>query len=822
MSQIGADTYTRPDNASSWNPASDTQHWAPLKGGGAGYAIASNEGTRSGTTAESIMLLGSTTSGDMMLLVRTSRASSTATTTGVALRAVDSNHYYKVRLKSGNLEITSSINGTTTVLATTPYAVTPGSFDWVRGQIVGSTLYAKAWASGSTEPGGWTLTQADSSIGGVGQFGIAATLAPSDVASFDSFYADNLQSGPLSPYQVIGNDIFQRSNQTPFGAATDTQHWQTNGPATGSISNNTGKMTGATGDSYWWFGHGLTIGYNGTAQFLSDTTSNRVGLMWNFADYGDNYRCVFINGNLQLEVLAGGVLTVLASVPVSGYTTTDYWNIRAVRPLSGPITCRAWKAGTTEPSAWAISVSDTTLQGAGQHGIMVSLLGSANICHVDNLLITNNMPTPTTYSDGPYGTTELLKFGNLLDIGTIVNYYTLGMSTMRIQIDWTAMFQGLDGSGNPIYNWTVLDDAIAKLDGAYIKAYFCIQKPPSIYNTQACGLNGLLPTASAVIAFAQAIITRYNGVTINPSTGKPYGTLQCIENGNEDYDSYFNGPFADPVRWPNYGCRDSSYALVAQQGIWNAAKGLTPGVTPAPGLLVGSPALLGKRQTIAHMQQWTTDFCTGGGLAWCDFFNCHLYTCGTAPTLPDSSTNGGPSWDARITAIVAVLDQFGAANKPIWITEFGYTTPLPSETPPPACAVLQPLQSAYVIEALDLYRTLALPGLLPTVKKAFFWTIGSGKEEDDIAQDLNNIRVPTQLFNAWANHSTLYPQWPTPVVQVGVPIRGGTVDAIIRTGKVGGTVRAGKVDGQVRSGKADAPIRTGQFDATVRGEGTAP
>lgn len=204
MTQIGFDAFARPDQAG-WGTASDGQVWSALLGG-SGFAIASDEGICSGTTSRLVMALGTTTWGDMMLLVRSARATSTATATDLALRVLNGSHYYGVRLKSGNLDIFSYIAGTTTVLATMPYSVTLGSFDWIRAEVQGSTLYAKAWPDNGTNEPVWMLTATDSNITGSGRFGLAFTMASGDTVSFDNFYADNLvvplPPVPLNPYGV--------------------------------------------------------------------------------------------------------------------------------------------------------------------------------------------------------------------------------------------------------------------------------------------------------------------------------------------------------------------------------------------------------------------------------------------------------------------------------------------------------------------------------------------------------------------------------------------------------------------------------------------
>jgi PKD repeat protein len=79
----------------------------------------------------------------------------------------------------------------------------------------------------------------------------------------------------------------------------------------------------------------------------------------------------------------GSTQTVLQTQTVSGLSVAagDRLNIRAQATGTSPTTFRAkvWKVGTTEPSAWMVSVTDSTasLQAAGAVGLGTYLSGSA-------------------------------------------------------------------------------------------------------------------------------------------------------------------------------------------------------------------------------------------------------------------------------------------------------------------------------------------------------------------------------------------------------------------------------------------------------------
>lgn len=213
MAIIGSDTFQRIKLASTnWGHATDGQSWATVHGGGT-YADAGTEGTVTGTTAEVAEFLGSTTAANFDITVRMSRATSTTSATSVLCRATGSTTYYKVRLKSGSIDITKDVSASTTVLVSTNYTVIPGSYDWMHVNLVGSVLSVNVWADSDPngEPSGWMLSATDAAIGGSGQYGLGCTLQPGDTASFDSFICSNLVSPSLITDNPYGFTVLNKS-----------------------------------------------------------------------------------------------------------------------------------------------------------------------------------------------------------------------------------------------------------------------------------------------------------------------------------------------------------------------------------------------------------------------------------------------------------------------------------------------------------------------------------------------------------------------------------------------------------------------------------
>lgn len=120
----------------------------------------------------------------------------------LAGRLADTNNCYLARLAFGTdqtitLTLRKRVVGTETLLATAADTSTlvhaANKFFWLRLQIMGTTLQAKAWPDGAPEPGAWTVTTTDTSITQAGQVGLRTILSSTNTnplpvtASFDGF-----------------------------------------------------------------------------------------------------------------------------------------------------------------------------------------------------------------------------------------------------------------------------------------------------------------------------------------------------------------------------------------------------------------------------------------------------------------------------------------------------------------------------------------------------------------------------------------------------------------------------------------------------------
>ena len=154
--------------------------------------------------------LGSVSSSDTEVdlgLSLDKAATGAGTLLSVEPRRVASGDGYVVQVKyladgSVSLLLNKRVSGTTTVLATAPVSgltVSPGDVLDIRAQVTGTsptTLRAKLWKDGSSEPSGWTVSTTDSSasLQSAGYLALAAYLSGTatnapQVASFDNLWA---------------------------------------------------------------------------------------------------------------------------------------------------------------------------------------------------------------------------------------------------------------------------------------------------------------------------------------------------------------------------------------------------------------------------------------------------------------------------------------------------------------------------------------------------------------------------------------------------------------------------------------------------------
>jgi len=161
---------------------------------------------------------------------------------------------------------------------------------------------------------------------------------------------------------MLGQDTFQRANQSHWGTASDGQTWggDANTSTAFSVSGNAGLVTNAGGVSYSAVLGPTTANAEVYAtSSLSSFTFSNVGEVLRWTD-GNNWYKAYIDGaNLSIQKKVNGTTANLASVAFTATAGTSY--TLHFRVVGTTLTANVWASSGTEPSGWMVTASDSTL-----------------------------------------------------------------------------------------------------------------------------------------------------------------------------------------------------------------------------------------------------------------------------------------------------------------------------------------------------------------------------------------------------------------------------------------------------------------------------
>ena len=159
---LAQDTFQRASQTY-WGTASDSQTWGGDANNSNVFSISGNTGKVSnGNTSYSAVLGPVATNAQVLFSGSISNLNNV--NFGAVLRWKDSNNWYKAYIDGSNLVIQKKINGNTTILGQTTFNATAGTSYTMRFSVSGSTLTAKVWQTGNSEPANWMVNVTDSSL----------------------------------------------------------------------------------------------------------------------------------------------------------------------------------------------------------------------------------------------------------------------------------------------------------------------------------------------------------------------------------------------------------------------------------------------------------------------------------------------------------------------------------------------------------------------------------------------------------------------------------------------------------------------------------
>jgi len=302
-----------------------------------------------------------------------------------------------------------------------------------------------------------------------------------------------------------------------------------------------------------------------------------------------------------------------------------------------------------------------------------------------------------------------------------------GLKWVRLQRDWSSI-----ETSPGAYNFTGLDQDVARANAAGVNATVPLQDAPSFRLTQVCNGVNLFPGPNEMSTFASIVAARYNG-------RNGHGYVASFEIGNEEYDGYWGGSWANtlPCRAANY------YGPVLRAG-YEAVK------AQSPNALVGMFGMWWV--DTGHVQSYMTWLYANGYGRYMDFANFHYYPGGN-PAVTSGST---PSFDLEWSTIHAVQVAYGDGAKPVWCTETGWAVSSVNQGSNPVVTLAQ--QSQYLQYVLDSSRNSGV------MQRVFIYMIS------DTGYDGMNIYTPSgplPSYNMLESYMAQYPAWgaapaPTP------------------------------------------------------------
>jgi len=133
-------------------------------------------------------VLGSATANAEILFSGSMSIINNQNTIGAVLRWTGSKSYYRASINGSSLVLQKNMNTTVTKIKSISFSASANTSYTIRFNIVGTTLSAKVWKTGTTEPTGWMITATDSSLSS-GQAGLRVAMQSGTAATITSFIA---------------------------------------------------------------------------------------------------------------------------------------------------------------------------------------------------------------------------------------------------------------------------------------------------------------------------------------------------------------------------------------------------------------------------------------------------------------------------------------------------------------------------------------------------------------------------------------------------------------------------------------------------------
>jgi hypothetical protein len=175
-----------------------------------------------------------------------------------------------------------------------------------------------------------------------------------------------------TPGTILAQDTFQRTNQLYWGTASDGHKWSgdANSQSIFSISKRTGQVAGGSGIYNAILGAtrpDAEVLFSGS---ISSFTNSNLGAVLRWTDTNNWYKAYIDGSRLIIQRRINGSYSTLGSTAFTATTGTSY-SLR-FQVVGTALSAKVWQTGSTEPSTWMLTVSDTALP-SGDFGLRIQL-----------------------------------------------------------------------------------------------------------------------------------------------------------------------------------------------------------------------------------------------------------------------------------------------------------------------------------------------------------------------------------------------------------------------------------------------------------------
>ena len=360
----------------------------------------------------------------LMLVKWDSSSSAPLTDFGPMLRRTGSGTFYAVALQDvyDECALIAYVNGVRYELNRAPCLVSKGNWYWIRFQITDS-LRVRVWRRDTVEPSSWTTIsgQFDGSFPpGAGSPGMFFQGSTDDyTVSMDQYYFYTMEDErPGLPV----DEVFSYPVDSGWGISRTNHVWEGNmsvdpsirtRPREGSVIDTTRSyaqiLTSDDQEHYGFIGPSITSNIENYTEFSINSSQGQtqlyIGLYGTMSVssgvcQGYGYAVKITSGATTLPIMkrtsVGGAWTQVGTAgTITALTANTIYRVR-FQKVGTTLQARIWVDGTTEPSTWNSTGTDSSLTSGRMWFLVTQNTGVTTTRTIQLYHVVYQTPTPST------------------------------------------------------------------------------------------------------------------------------------------------------------------------------------------------------------------------------------------------------------------------------------------------------------------------------------------------------------------------------------------------------------------------------------------